>query len=360
MTFVLRMGIIDIKMTKNDKLFVDFVLLLNRNYIAKGNDMAVLKERCPNCGGTIVIAKNASFGECEHCGATYSLSDLQKIKEEIAEGQQIIRETDCDCDENKYYESALDTSEADEISLNELCKKSELALESEQWQIANDFSDEIIRRNPKYAKAYLYKLLAEYRVFKKEELAKLETPFDDNDIYRLLIRFSDIYLKTEIENYSSIVKNNCQAKTLESQYQALCRKIKTASIGKHYLEAANGFHKLGDYKDSKNLETECLEKFKNATKKEHKKKIIKRFFLGIVILGIVFTIVGLPLLKKASYRLELFSVEVTDKVNVDYDDYTASFVFKFNISVVPKSLSPNILVAIIYLYVNQSYFALRN
>ena len=42
-------------------------------------------------------------------------------------------------------------------------------------------------------------------------------------------------------------------------------------------------------------------------------------------------IISVPLFKKASYRAELFSVEVTDKVNVDYDDYTADFVFKFNI-----------------------------
>lgn len=53
--------------------------------------------------------------------------------------------------------------------------------------------------------------------------------------------------------------------------------------------------------------------------------------MKVIIFGIILAIIGVPILNKASYRGGLFSVEVTDKVNVDYDDYTASFVFKFNI-----------------------------
>ena len=293
--------------------------------------MAVLKERCPNCGGTIVLPPNTSVGECDYCGATYSLSDLQKIKEAIIEGQQITKEIDCDRDENEYYESALDTSEADEISLGELCKKAEIALESEQWQIANSFSDEILRRDPKFAKAYLYKLLSEHRVFKKEALADANKPFDDSDNYRLLIRFADVYLKAEIENYSEAVKAKYEVQTLESQYQTLCRKMSIASTKKHYQALSDGFYELGDYKDSKKLSEECIKRGNCAIKKAKAKVILKWLLIGTIILGLVLSIVGAITAKRASYRLELFSVEVTDKVNVDYDDYTASFVFKFNI-----------------------------
>lgn len=293
--------------------------------------MAVLKERCPNCGGTIILPPNAIVGECDYCGMTYSLSELQKIKDAINEGQQISKENDCNFDENESYESALDTSEADEISIDELCKKSEMALESEQWQIANRFSDEILRRNPKFAKAYLYKLLAEHKVFKKEELANVKRPFDDSDNYRLLIRFSDVYLKSEIENYSETVKARYQAETLENQYQALCRQTSTASTEQQYQVLANSFYHLGDYKDSKKLAAEYLKKFKSANKQSEAKAKRKRLFVKIIIFGIILAIVGVPILKKVSYRAGLFSVEVTDKVNVDYDDYTASFVFKFNI-----------------------------
>ena len=98
--------------------------------------MAILKERCPNCGGTIILQPNANVGECDYCGLTYSLSELQKIKDALNAGQQTAKEDDCIPDENESYESALDTSEADEISIDELCKKSEMALESEHWLIA--------------------------------------------------------------------------------------------------------------------------------------------------------------------------------------------------------------------------------
>ncbi len=293
--------------------------------------MAVLKERCPNCGGTIILPPNASVGECDYCGMTYSLSELQKIKEAINEGQQTTKENDCNRDENEYYESALDTSEADEISLGELCKKAEMALESEQWRIADNFSDEILRRDPKFAKAYLYKLLAEHKVFKKEVLANANKPFDNSDNYRLLIRFADAYLKSEIENYSETVKAKHQARILENQYQALCSQLETASTETDYQNLANGFHSLGEYKDSKKLAAEYLEKFKSANRQSQAKAKRKKFFIKLIIFGLVLAIIGVPILKKASYRGGLFSVEVTDKVNVDYDDYTASLVFKFNI-----------------------------
>lgn len=297
--------------------------------------MAVLKERCPNCGGTIILPPNASVGECDYCGATYSLSDLQKIKEAITEGQQTTKENDCDRDGNEYYESALDTSEADEISLGELCKKAEMALESEQWRIADSFSDEILRRDPKFAKAYLYKLLAEHKVFKKEALANANKPFDNSDNYRLLIRFADVYLKSEIENYSESVKAKYKAQTIENQYQALYSQMATASTETDYQNLANGFHSLGDYKDSQKFAAEYLKKFKSANKQSQKKAKRRKFFIKLIVFGILFAIIGIPILRPifnmVSYRGGLFSVEVTDKVNVDYDDYTADFVFKFNI-----------------------------
>ena len=297
--------------------------------------MAILKERCPNCGGTIVLADSESIGECDYCGMTYSLSELQKIKEAINEGQPVINKNDYALDENESYESALDTSDADGISIAELCKKSEMALESEQWEIAESFSDEILRRNPKFAKAYLYKLLAEYEVFKKEELANVKNPFDDSDNYRLLLRFADVYLKAEIENYSKAVKARYQAEKLENQYQALCSQMATASTETDYQNLANGFHSLGDYKDSQKFAVEYLKKFKSANKQSQKKAKRRKFFIKLIVFGILFAVIGVPILRPifnmVSYRGGLFSVEVTDKVNVDYDDYTADFVFKFNI-----------------------------
>lgn len=272
--------------------------------------MEVLKERCPSCGGTIILPPNASIGECAYCGATYSLSELQEIKEAITEEQRVTRENNCDGEEDEYYESALDTSEADEISIDELCQKSEMALESEQWEIANRFSNEILRRNPKFAKAYLYKLLAEHEVFKKEELANLKKPFDNSDNYRLLIRFANVYLKTEIENYSNAVNARYRAETQEAQYQALCSRMKTASTEQQYRVLADGFRGLGDYKDSPKLAAEYLKKFESVRRQARKKKImISIAVIAALILGIVLIVAG----NKAKYSSDNVAMTVVEK-----------------------------------------------
>lgn len=274
-------------------------------------DVTAFKERCPNCGGTIILNQSSNIGECNSCGGTYSLSDLHRIKD-------------------GSFEEHKETN-ASEYNIEELCKKAEIALETEQWQTAGNLSNEILRRNPKLAEAYLYRLLAENKVYKKEELVNLDKPFDNSDNYRLLIRFADTYLKMEIEKYSEEVKTAYQTRLLEKQYQALCTRSTVASIPKHYQDLANGFYSLGDYKDSKVLATEYLIKFKTAHKQARAKVIRKRVFIALVILGIILAIICVSAIKKASYRVGLFSVEVTDKVNMEYDDYTASFVFKFNI-----------------------------
>lgn len=292
--------------------------------------MAILKERCLSCGGTISFLQNSNVGECDYCGTIYSLSELQEMRKSITIRKNISKETDCDIG-NKAYGSALDTSGADEISLDELCEKSEIALESEKWQIADSFSDEILRKNPKFAKAYLYKLLAEYEVFKKEALANLKEPFYQSDNYRLLMRFADMYLKAEVEGYAKMARERYISETLENRYQELFNQMRNASAESDYQSLADYFHNLDDYKDSQKLAAECLKRSQRASKRSRAKAKRKKLLVKLVIVGIILAIIGVPILEKASYRGELFSVEITDKVNVGYDYDTASFVFKFNI-----------------------------
>ena len=287
--------------------------------------MAVYKEKCPTCGGYIEIKQGEAFGICDSCGNTISLSELSKLQSK--KYVPAVETTKKSTNEDIEYDSAFDVDESTELSYEELCEKIELALETEEWYIANEYSDEILRRDPKNAYAYLYKLLSELHLYKKEELANVKKPFDDSDNYRLLIRFADVYLKSEIEKYNKLVKENYQARTLEVQYQALCDKMESARTEKDYQDLANGFYRLGEYKDSKKFAGEYLKKFNQIQINAKRKKI----FVGILILGIILAVISVPLFKKATYRGELFSVEVTDKVNVDYDDYTADFVFKFNI-----------------------------
>ena len=297
--------------------------------------MVVLKERCPNCGGTIFISDPSGAGECDSCGSVFSLSDLQKIKETIAFNQARIRENDYGAEGSERCEAALDTSDTEEMPFEELCLKTEMALEAEQWRVAKNFVEEIVRRNPKFAKAYLYRIMIERKVFKKEELAKQEKPFDDSDHYRLLMRFADVYLKSEMEQYNETIKRNAQERALEKRYQSLCSKLQNASKDWHYQDLANGFKSLGAYKNSARLSEECLAKFKIAHEQARKKAAIRSVIIiaGVVlaIIMLAFAIAGVVAAVQAPYRAELFTAEVTDKVNVDYDDDTVSCSFEFNV-----------------------------
>lgn len=242
--------------------------------------MAELKERCPNCGGTIVFADALGMGECDCCASAFSMSDLQKIKETIALSKARIRDAHS-AEGSARNETALDTSEMAELSFEVLCVKAEMALEAEQWRVAKNFVDEIICRNPKFAKAYLYRIMIDRKVFKKEALAKQEKPFDDSDSYRLLMRFGDVYIRTEMEQYNQMIRQTSQAKLLEKRYQSLCSKLQEAYRERHFNNLAIEFQRLGAYKDSARLAAECLEKYKVAHEQAKKRAAIRTVIISV-------------------------------------------------------------------------------
>ena len=151
--------------------------------------MAVYKEKCPTCGGQIEIKQGETFGICDSCGNTISLSELSKLKSK--KYNPPVETTKKSTDDDFEYDSAFDVDESTELSYEELCEKIELALETEEWYIANEYSDEILRRDPKNAYAYLYRLLSDLHLYKKEDLASCGKDFSDYENYRLFSRFAD-------------------------------------------------------------------------------------------------------------------------------------------------------------------------
>ena len=144
--------------------------------------MAVYKEKCPTCGGQIEIKQGETFGICDSCGNTISLSELSKLKSK--KYVPPVETTKKSTNEDIEYDSAFDVDESTELSYEELCEKIELALETEEWYIANEYSDEILRRDPKNAYAYLYRLLSDLHLYKKEDLASCGKDFSDYENYR--------------------------------------------------------------------------------------------------------------------------------------------------------------------------------
>ena len=95
--------------------------------------MAIMKEKCPVCGGTIVIPEKMNVGECDSCGTQFTLSDLQRMKEtQINITEEDDEEEEAE-EEFRNYRTALSTDNITHENINDLCKKAEIALESEQW-----------------------------------------------------------------------------------------------------------------------------------------------------------------------------------------------------------------------------------
>lgn len=285
--------------------------------------MAVYKEKCPTCGGQIEIKQGETFGICDSCGNTISLSELSKLKSK--KYNPPVETTKKSTDDDFEYDSAFDVDESTELSYEELCEKIELALETEEWYIANEYSDEILRRDPKNAYAYLYRLLSDLHLYKKEDLASCGKDFSDYENYRLFSRFADEYILIEINNYLDCNKQKIQEENLEEMYKTACSIFKQASTIKEFSNASCYFSNLKGYKDSDSLLEQCTLSIQNLQTKEKqqklKKKIIIFSIIGAILLAILIGVVA----NKNKYDVERIEIAITN-VEKKYDPYASPYI----------------------------------
>ena len=82
-------------------------------------------------------------------------------------------------------------------------------LEDGDWESADEYCERVLDIDPKNAKAYLGKLLAELKVDKVEHLENCTVPFSHLKNYEKVMRFGDDDLKKTIQGYSlSATENN--------------------------------------------------------------------------------------------------------------------------------------------------------
>ncbi len=89
-------------------------------------------------------------------------------------------------------------------------------LEDRKWQEADNYCEKVLDRDPKNAKAYLGKLMADLYISCKEKLKEQKDCFDENENFKKAIRFSDEELKSELEGYIAHIKD-CQRQKKEQQ-----------------------------------------------------------------------------------------------------------------------------------------------
>lgn len=95
-------------------------------------------------------------------------------------------------------------------NINALIQRGFMALEDKEWEKADGFFEDVLNADAQNVNAYLGKLMAECCVSKKEDFNSCEIPYDDSKNYEKVIRFGNLSLKQELEQYSIVVNRNVE------------------------------------------------------------------------------------------------------------------------------------------------------
>ncbi len=149
-----------------------------------------------------------------------------------------------------------------------LLERAFLFLEDENWESADTYCEKVLDIEPKNARAYLGKLLAELHVSKEEDLAYYEVAFDNSNQYQKVIRFADEELRKTVEEYASIVNNRIEQERLKRIYQEAVAIMDLASDEKQFRKASNLFRSIPGFRDADELGKQCFDKAEEHRKDE--------------------------------------------------------------------------------------------
>lgn len=174
---------------------------------------------------------------------------------------------------------AADTTAAPAPTVNptvtSLLERAEMFLADGDWDNADTYCERTLDIEPKNGTAYLYKLMADLDVSKKEDLENCTDSFDTSNNYQKAIRFGDEALRNTLEGYITHIKqrkedeeNRKREARLNGIYTAAQQRMSTAKFEADYKDAAEMFATVPNYRDADKLHTVCLERAKDVVRFE--------------------------------------------------------------------------------------------
>ncbi len=143
-----------------------------------------------------------------------------------------------------------------------ILKRAFIFLEDGNWKDADEYCERVLDLDPENAQAYLGKLMAELKVHKQDDLAKLETSFDESDNYIKASRYANEKLCGKLNSYLETIRYNAD----ERMYQISVDLMATAKTEEDFINLAESFESLENFKDSKELAAKCRDKAEEARK----------------------------------------------------------------------------------------------
>lgn len=131
-------------------------------------------------------------------------------------------------------------------NVDNLLKRGNLCLEDGKWSDAENFFEQVLNENVEEPRAYLGKLMVEFKLNGEEQLLDTSEDFSQNGNYIKAYRFGDDDFKKKLFDYKN-----------EREYRIALRIMSNAKTEKQYEEARAAFLNLGNYKDATEKAAEC-------------------------------------------------------------------------------------------------------
>ncbi|MBP3559654.1 MAG: TIR domain-containing protein [Clostridia bacterium] len=156
----------------------------------------------------------------------------------------------------------------DNIEVAPLLERGFMFLEDEEWDRADEFFEKVLNKDPKNARAYLGKLLADLEVSSFEKLSEFHTTFSDSNFYEKIMRFADSDLKERVKNSNNIIARRVEDARKKALYEDALEIMQNATTEDMFENAGYMFVEVKDYADAKEKSEECFLRAEDARKDE--------------------------------------------------------------------------------------------
>ena len=164
---------------------------------------------------------------------------------------------DTDSQEKTVRESvAVNIGNANEESL---LKRAFIFLEDGDWDSADEYCEKVLDIDPENARAYLGKLMAEYRACRLEDLQNCRQPFDGSGNYNKILRFAEPKLIETLKGYITHINDRNENARLTGIYNRAVSAMNEANSENGYKAAAEIFKTVPGFKDADSLVEKCLD-----------------------------------------------------------------------------------------------------
>ena len=152
------------------------------------------------------------------------------------------------------------------VNVEPLLERAFMFLEDGDWGEANEYCEKVLDQDPKNARAYLGKLMAECRACRLEDLQNCRQPFDGSGNYNKILRFAEPKLIETLKGYIAHINERNENARLTEIYNRAVSAMNEANSENGYKAAAEIFKTVPGFKDADSLVEKCLDNAETCRK----------------------------------------------------------------------------------------------